>query len=118
MRMLVRCKSFMCVGALVVLLATCGWTATISNGNFESVQIRSPFFSTNSADIPGWTHSGAVGDALLWAIGYSDGGGSITVAGSGNEFVTLGGGFFGSGTGMWTSSITSLVPGNSYVLSF
>src|ERR1022692_3211822 len=38
----------------------------ITNGSFEAVQIGSPFFSANPADIPGWTHGGSPGDALLW----------------------------------------------------
>ena len=54
--------------------------ASVTNGDFEAVQIGSPFLSSNPANIPGWTHMGTVGDALLWAIGYSDGGGSVTVA--------------------------------------
>jgi hypothetical protein len=73
--------------------------ASITNGDFEAVQIGSPFFSINPADIPGWTHSGDVGDALLWAIGYTDIGGSATVAGHGNQFVTMGGGFDASRDG-------------------
>jgi hypothetical protein len=93
---------------------------TIQNGSFEDVQIASPFRSINPADIPGWTHSGPFGDALLWAIGYVDGGGNISVAGQGNQFVTLGNGFnnFGGGTSHWTSQISGLTPGNSYLLSF
>jgi hypothetical protein len=92
----------------------------IQNGSFEQVPISSPFVSSNTADIPGWTHSGAVGDALLWAVGYSDGGGSITAAGQGNQFVTLGNGFdnFGSGTSSWSSQITGLTAGNAYLLTF
>src|SRR5579864_6611803 len=92
--------------------------ATITNGDFEAVQIGSPFNSSNPANIPGWTHTGSVGDALLWAIGYNDGGGSVTVAGSGRQFVTLGGGFDGPGSATWSTTITGLTAGNSYVLSF
>src|ERR1700686_145026 len=92
--------------------------ATITNGNFEAVAIGSPFNSSNPANIPGWTHTGTVGDALLWAIGYSDGGGSVTVAGSGRQFVTLGGGFDATGSATWSTTITGLTAGNSYVLSF
>ena len=62
---------------------------TITNGNFEAVAIGSPFDSANPANIPGWTHGGSVGDALIWAVGYSDSGGNISVAGSGQQFVTL-----------------------------
>jgi Protein of unknown function (DUF642)/PEP-CTERM motif len=113
------CLRLTAVAFLAVFLAiTPAGAATIANGDFEAVQIGSPLISTNPADIPGWTHSGTVGDGLLWAIGYSDSGGSITGAGSGRQFVTLGGGFTGSGTGSWSTSITGLVPGNSYVLGF
>lgn len=90
----------------------------IVNGSFEAVQIGSPFVSSNPADIPGWTHSGSPGDGLLWAIGYSDGGGSVTTAGAGNQFVTLGGGFSTPGSADWSTTITGLTAGASYVLSF
>src|SRR5579864_7125719 len=92
--------------------------ATITNGDFEAVQIGSPFDSSNSANIPGWTHTGTVGDALLWAIGYSDGGGSVAVAGSGKQFVTLGGGFGTVGSAAWSTMITGLVPVTTYALGF
>lgn len=103
---------------VVILAALPAAAASITNGDFEAVQIGSPFFSTNPADIPGWTHTGDAGDALLWAIGYSDSGGSVTVAGSGNQFVTLGGGFDMVGTASWSTSITGLTAGNSYLLDF
>ena len=67
---------------------------------------------------PGWTHSGNPGDGLLWAIGYSDGGGSVTTAGQGNQFVTLGGGFDAPGSADWSTTITGLTPNQTYVLSF
>ena len=91
---------------------------TIVNGDFENVQIGSPFFSTNPADVPGWTHTGDVGDALLWGVGYADGGGSITTAGHGNQFVTLGGGFGATGTGSWQQTITGLTASDSYTVNF
>jgi hypothetical protein len=90
----------------------------VQNGSFEQVQIGSPFFTSDPADIPGWIHSGTVGDGLLWGIGYSDGGGSVTVAGQGNQFVTVGGGFLTSGSASWTSQITGLTAGDTYQLSF
>jgi hypothetical protein len=102
----------------VILMALPAAAASITNGDFEAVQIGSPFFSTNPADIPGWTHTGDAGDALLWAVGYADSGGSITVAGSGNQFVTLGGGFDMVGTASWSTSITGLTAGNNYLLDF
>ncbi len=91
---------------------------TVMNGSFEAVQIGSPFKSINTADVPGWTKGGDTGDALLWAIGYSDCCGSIMVAGDGNQFVTLGGGFNTPGTADWSTTITGLTAGNSYVLNF
>lgn len=103
---------------VVILAALPAAAASITNGDFEAVQIGSPFFSTNPSDIPGWTHSGDVGDALLWAVGYSDPFGSVTVAGSLNQFVTLGGGFDDVGTGSWSAIITGLTAGDSYLLDF
>lgn len=90
----------------------------ITNGSFEAVQIGSPFVSSNPADIPGWTHNGTVGDGLLWAVGYADGSGSVTTAGNGNQFVTLGGGFFAPGSADWSTTITGLTSGDKYTLSF
>lgn len=102
-----------------------GWLAParaasfIQNGDFEDVQIGSPFVSSNPTDIPGWTHTGTVGDGLLWAIGYNDGGGSVTVAGHGNQFVTLGGGFGVPGSASWaTNTISGLIAGDAYTLGF
>ncbi len=66
----------------------------IHNGSFEEIQIGSPFLTSDPADIPDWTHSGSVGDALLWHVGYNDAGGTATLAGDGNQFVTLGGGIY------------------------
>jgi hypothetical protein len=89
---------------LVVLTAGASAAPMIANGSFEAVQIGSPFVSSNPADIPGWTHGGSPGDGLLWAIGYADGSGSITTAGAGNQFVTLGGGFGAPGTADWSTT--------------
>ena len=93
---------------------------SIANADFEAVQIGSPFLSSNPADVPGWTHTGTVGDALLWAVGYADSGGSVTVAGHGNQFVTLGSGCCGApvGSSAWQSTITGLTPGQTYKLTF
>jgi hypothetical protein len=90
----------------------------ITNGSFEAISIGSPFVSANPANIPGWTHGGSPGDGLLWAVGYADGSGSVTTAGAGNQFVTLGGGFGAPGTADWSTTITGLTSGHSYVLSF
>jgi hypothetical protein len=103
-------------GSLMLLPVAFG--TSITNGSFEAVQIGPPFKSFNPADIPGWTHSGSVGDGLLWAVGYSDGSGSITTAGAGNQFVTLGGGFNTPGSASWSTTITGLTPGTRYDLSF
>jgi hypothetical protein len=104
--------------AVTVLMFVPLTAATITNGDFEAVAIGSPFVTSNAADIPGWTHTGTVGDGLLWAIGYADGSGSVTVAGSGKQFVTLGGGFDAAGSATWSTTITGLTAGDSYVLSF
>ena len=90
----------------------------ITNGSFEAVQIGPPFVTSNLADIPGWTHGGVPGDGPLWHVGYSDGGGTIITAGQGNQFVTIGGGFGAVGTADWSTTITGLNVGDSYVLSF
>jgi len=102
----------------VILMALPSAAASITNGDFEAVQIGSPYFSLNSSDVPGWTHTGDDGGGFLWAIGYRDPGGSVTVAGSGNQFVTMGGGFDHIGTSSWSTVITGLVPGDSYLLDF
>ena len=39
-------------------------------------------------------------------------------AGAGNQFVTLGGGFFNSGTARWSTTITGLTIGQTYNLTF
>src|ERR1039457_5989762 len=70
----------------------------ITNGSFEAVQIGSPFSSAPPADIPGWTHGGSPGEAVLWAGGDAAGNGSRTTAGAGNQCGTGGGGGDGAGT--------------------
>ena len=59
-----------------------------------------------------------VGDGLLWAIGFDDGGGSVTVAGAGNQFVTMGAGSGASGTASWSQSISGFTIGGAYNLTF
>ena len=84
--------------ALIVLslLLPTSSAQTIVNGDFEDVALVGTF-SSNPADIPGWIHTGG-GDQLIWRVGYSDGGGTITTAGDGNssveQFVTFGAGAF------------------------
>src|SRR5260370_28531830 len=102
---------------VLFLLVPAAFAQSITNGSFESVQIA-PTLSTNPADMPGWTHTGTVGDALRWRVGYVDGGGSVTTAGAGNQFVTLGGGFSATGSADWSSIITGLTTGTMYDLSF
>jgi len=51
---------------LLLLLVPAAFAQVVTNGSFEQVQIV-PTNSINPADIPGWTHSGTVGDALLWS---------------------------------------------------
>jgi len=106
------------VAGIAALSASEAAAQTVTNGSFEATQITSPYVSANPADIPGWTHTGTVGDGLLWGIGYSDGGGSVTVAGQGNQFVTLGGGYGTSGSATWATTVTDLTAGQKYTLHF
>lgn len=101
----------------LLLLFPTAFGASITNGSFEAVQITC-CQSSNPADIPGWTHSGSPGDALIWSVGYVDAGGSITTAGAGNQFITMGGGHDNFGTGSWSTVITGLLPGIIYNVSF
>src|SRR6185312_2749598 len=106
------------LGASALLFGGQAGAATILNGGFEAVQIVSPFFSTNPADIPDWTHAGSTGDALLWNVGYSDSFG-VAHSGEGNQFVTMGGGFDGlPATSSWSTTITGLNIGSVYNLNF
>jgi hypothetical protein len=91
----------------------------ITNGSFEAIQITTPF-SSNPADIPGWTHTGDVGDALLWNATFPQccGGTNMAKAGDGNQFVTMGGGFGPFGSSAWSQTITGLTIGQAYVVSF
>jgi PEP-CTERM motif len=114
-----RTCAFVVVGLSIIMFSLpAAFADSITNGSFEAVQIGSPFNSANPANIPGWTHAGAIGDALLWAVGYADGGGNITVAGDGKQFVTMGNGFNAPpAVSSWSTTITDLTPGN-HVLSF
>jgi hypothetical protein len=88
----------------------------VLNGDFEATQIGAPFYSTNPADIPGWTHTGSPGDALLWNVGYPS-----VDAGHGNQFVTMGGGCCdntAAGSAAWTTTVTGLVANQPYALEF
>jgi hypothetical protein len=113
--------AFSAAVGLLLLIPTAFADPVVMNGSFEAIQIGSPFYSSNPGDVPNWTHTGPVGDALLWAIGYNDGGGGVTVAGDGKQFVTLGGGFRSNGNGttsQWSTTITGLITGQSYILNF
>jgi hypothetical protein len=106
------------VASLVLLSGPSLQAQIVTNGSFEAVQIGPPYDSSDPTNIPGWTHTGSVGDALLWAVGYADGDGSITVAGDGRQFVTMGGGFGPFGTSHWDQMLTGLTPSATYDLSF
>jgi hypothetical protein len=109
---------------LVVLALLCGGVGqgeaapVVLNGSFEAVQIGSPFVSNNVSNIPDWTHTGSLGDGPLWHVGYADGGGSVTVAGDGNQFVTLGGGFDQFGSSSFDQVVSGFTPGSTYTLTF
>jgi hypothetical protein len=90
----------------------------VLNPSFEDVRIGSPFVSGNPANVPYWRHTGG-GEGPLWAIGYDEGGGSaVTVAGSGNQFVTMGGGSSAIGFASWDQTINGFTVGKTYTLSF
>lgn len=90
---------------------------TVVNGDFED-GVFSEYFSFDPSKVPGWTRSGTPGDGLVARLGYSDNQGSVTVAGHGSQFAILGGGFDGPGSASWSTMVTSLTPGTTYVLSF
>lgn len=113
------------VPALVIALATVSFllvpatlAQTVINGSFEAVQIGT--VTSIPADIPGWTKVGGNGDGLLWGVGYADGGGVVTVAGDGRQFITMGNGCCGAGNQLsgWETTVTGLTAGNSYALTF
>ena len=90
----------------------------IQNGSFEDVQIPGAF-SANPSDIPGWTHTGAAGDALLLRAGpQCCGGTNMALAGDGNQFVALGGGFGPTGSAAWSQTISGLTFGQLYTVTF
>jgi len=100
------------------LIGTAGFAASVTNGSFEAVQIATAY-SSNLSDIPGWTHTGSQGDALLWRAGpQCCGGTNAALAGDGNQFVTMGGGFGPYGSSAWSQTITGLTIGQAYVISF
>ena len=109
--------------ALFVGVLTIGSMATtradfVQNGSFEDVQIGSPYYSLNLSDVPGWTHSGTFADAVLFNTHYTDGGGTITVAGDGNQFAVIGKTTGTDGVGSLSQTLTGLTAGNYYTLNF
>jgi hypothetical protein len=74
---LLRVSLFMAVGAQPP------WANLVANGDFDAVILGPPFVGGNPADIPDWTHTGSPGVGLLWAVGYADEGGSITIGPAG-----------------------------------
>jgi Protein of unknown function (DUF642) len=107
------------LGSFVLMFNSLGFAdPTITNGSFEAVQISGEF-SSNPADIPGWTHTGDPGDSLLWRAGpQCCGGTDMALAGDGNQFVTLGGGFDAPGSAAWSQTISGLTIGQSYDINF
>lgn len=108
-------------GMILAWLASTASAApiVIVNASFEDVALGAPFFSSNVANVPGWTRSGAAGDAALWRVGYVDSGGNVTVAGDGAQFTTLGGGASGlAGSTTWSQTIGGFTVGALYELDF
>ncbi|HMX16490.1 MAG TPA: PEPxxWA-CTERM sorting domain-containing protein [Rhodocyclaceae bacterium] len=89
----------------------------VVNGSFEDDVIASYPWYTLSVPT-GWAKGGSAGDASVWRIGYVDGGGNITVAGEGSQFVTMGGGYLASGTTIWSQTVGGLTIGQAYDLKF
>jgi len=119
MRVLSKGRLSSAVIAATVLFTPCISKADlVTNGSFEAVQITTAY-STNPADIPGWTHTGDQGDALLWRAGPQCCGGTGTAkAGDGNQFVTMGGGFGPFGTSAWSQTVNGLTVGQVYDVNF
>ena len=106
------------LAVVAFLMVSTSFAVSITNGSFEAVQITTAY-SANPADIPGWTHTGDVGDALLWHAGPQCCGGTGTgLAGQGNEFVTMGGGYGPFGSSAWSQTITGLTIGQAYAVDF
>ena len=111
-------NSFVVLGMTAIGIACSSASAAnlIVNGSFEDPVIGYPYDST--AIPTGWTKGGSAGDASIWRIGYVDGGGNVTVAGEGFQFVTMGGGYQASGTTTWSQTVSGLGIGQSYKLDF
>jgi Protein of unknown function (DUF642)/PEP-CTERM motif len=110
---------FLVFAGIFAMTAVSSWSApVVQNPSFElNVLTMAMGFEGDATTVPNWTHTGA-GDGPHWAIGFADGGGSITTAGEGNQFVTMGGGGAMSGTGTWSQNVSGFIVGVQYVLSF
>ena len=114
-------RALILVATFVALSLSALAAPILTNGSFETIVLSSPFDDHNPGDVGGWMHSGACGggtDGCFWGVGYSDGGGSITVAGTGHQFVTMGGGFSSSGTSTWSQLVSGFTIGGVYDLDF
>jgi hypothetical protein len=114
-------RASLMLAALALLLGGVGQASAgpiVQNGSFEAVQIGFPFVSHNLSDIPDWTHTGSLGDGPLWHVGYADGDGSVTVAGDGVQFVTMGGGDGPFGSSSFDQVVSGFMPGTTYTLTF
>ena len=105
--------------AIAALAAFPAGAVTVTNGSFEAVQITSQG-SANPADVPGWTHGGVVGDALIWSDQFPVccGGTGSTKTGGGHQFVTMGGGFGPTGSSSWSQTLSGLSAGQAYTVKF
>lgn len=111
---------------LVMGVAPAAANPVITNGSFEAVQISGDTCanlafgcSTNPADWPGWTHTGDVGDGLLWHQGFVCCGGTNSgKAADGTQWVTMGGGVGVGGTSAWSQTVNGLTVGHSYTIHF
>ena len=109
---------YLILSGMLVVVAVSGWSDPIvQNGSFEQDVLGSPFFG-DATTVANWGHAqSAPGDGPHWAVGYADGAGTVTTAGEGNEFVTMGGG--GSvQTELWFQNVSGFTVGSQYDLSF
>ena len=111
------------VGMLTTLIVPAWSNPIVLNPGFEMDVLWSPFLGDGTT-VPDWTYAvGPNGGAALahWAVGYSDGGGSVTTAGQGNEFVSVGSGNNPFGPGIfasWSQDVSGFTVGVQYTLSF
>ncbi|HEX5230358.1 MAG TPA: kelch repeat-containing protein [Bryobacteraceae bacterium] len=101
----------------VIAVPALSASPSVVNGDFEMPQLGDPPFSCHCA-VPGWTRTGAAGDQDLVAVGDTGSDFSVTSAGHGKQFFTLGGGSAAPGNAALSTQITGLAPGTSYLLEF